>query len=120
MTALSTKRQFPKGVNGVKKHLSVITVIALVATPAMGDALERAALTAQKCSQAYIKSSITHGDYDASIDIAAAAIDYCTAAWQEVAVLEFPHLAQNEALALVKQTALEPLKFDVFRVKDQL
>jgi hypothetical protein len=119
-TALITKRQFPKGVSGVKRHLSVITVIALVATPAMGDALTRAALTAQKCSHQFIISSVSQGDYRASLDIADASLEYCTAAWQEVAVLEFPGLAQGDALGRVKQIAREPLKFDVFTAKDHL
>ena len=104
----------------MKKHLLVIAAVALLATPAMGDALKRAALTAQKCSHAFIKASVFRGDYDPSMDIAAASIEYCTAAWREVAVLEYPQLTQNEALALVTQTALETLAFDVFKTKNHL
>jgi hypothetical protein len=104
----------------MKKHLSIIPALALLATPATADALKSAALTAQKCSLDFIRASVFHGDFDPSIDIAAASLEYCTAAWQEVAVLEFPELAQNEALGLVKRAALEPLTFDVFRTKDHL
>ncbi len=104
----------------MKKHLSIISALALLATPAMGDPLNRAALAAQKCSRDFITASVLHGDFDASIDIASDSLDYCTAAWQEVAVLEFPQLPENEALGLVKRTALVPLTFDVFRTKDHL
>ncbi len=104
----------------MKRHLCVIAAFALLATPAMAGALKRAASAAQKCSHSFIKYSVSHGNYDPSIEIAAASLQYCEAPWQKVALLIYPELTPDDALALVKQTALEPLTFDVFTAKDHL
>jgi hypothetical protein len=105
----------------MKKRLSLITVLALLATTtiAMGDELKRAALTAQRCSHDFIVSNISHGDVDASLDLAAASLDYCEAEWREVAMIEFPELSEYFALVRVKKAALSPLTFDVFYARSK-
>jgi hypothetical protein len=105
----------------MKNRLSVITLLALLATTAiaMGDELKRAALTAQKCSHHFIISSVSHGDVDASLDVAAAALDYCRAEWEEVAVLEFPELSDYSALVRVNKIVLNPLAYDVFTARNK-
>jgi hypothetical protein len=105
----------------MKKHLSLITVLALLATTtiAMGDALKRAALTAQRCSHDFIISNVSHGDVDASLDVAAASLDYCEAEWREVAIIEFPELSDYFALVRVKKAAINPLAYDVFYARNK-
>jgi hypothetical protein len=105
----------------MKKRLSLITALALLATTtiAMGDALKRAALAAQRCSHDFIISNVSHGDVDASLDVAAASLDYCEAEWREVAIIEFPELSEYFALGRVKKAALSPLTYDVFYARSK-
>lgn len=105
----------------MKKHLSLIAVLTLLATTtiAMGDELKRAASAAQNCSRDFIISNISHGDVDTSLDVAAASLDYCAAEWREVAIIEFPDLSEYFALARVKKAALNPLAYDVFYARSK-
>jgi hypothetical protein len=105
----------------MKKHLSLITVLVLfsMTTIATGDILRRAALNARKCSIEFIISNVSHGDVDASLDLAAASLDYCEAEWREVAIIEFPDLSEYFALARVKKAALNPLAYDVFYARSK-
>jgi hypothetical protein len=114
-----TKRQTLKGISVMKKHISLIISLTLLATTtiATGDILKIAALTARKCSHDFIVSNVSHGDVDASLDVAAAALDYCEAEWREFAMIEFPELSEYFALVMVKKAALNFLAYDVFYVR---
>jgi len=105
----------------MKKHLSLIAAFAIlgITTIARGDELRIAALAAQRCSHDFIISNVSHGDVDASLDVAAAALDYCAAEWREVAIIEFPELSEYFALVRVKKAALTPLTYDVFYARNK-
>ena len=92
----------------MKKYLSLITVLVLfsMTTIATGHILRRVSLNASKCSIEFIISNVSYGDVDASLDLAAASLDYCEAEWREVAIIEFPDLSEYFALGRVRRPLL--------------